>query len=195
MARMLSGFPIMRQTLFLSVLSVLGCGDESKLMSGFTDTVPGSGQHPLVGTWHYAGESFTAKMKANVTDHLAGRGVADTTASEIVDEAVDAASIIDLPTITFHADSTLTAGDPAGQMGGTWSVVGDKLHLAIDGEEYPPLTYTVRSGQTQSLQLSISAQVARGLVAASGAIDQALLDVMFRDIVQLTFGYNKTGPL
>lgn len=165
-------------------------GDDSRFMAGATDPVPA--RNYLIGTWSYAGRSFSAKMTANVTDHLIGQGVADTAAAAIAGQVVDAASIVDLPSITFNENGTLTVDVPSGPTSGTWSAVVDTLTITIDGEEYPPFTYTIRSGQSISLQLSISAQVVRELIEASGAVDQVLVDVMFRGIAQLTFGYNRT---
>lgn len=179
----------------LLILAVVtGCGSDSNFMTADDSgsSHPGYVPQSLVGTWYYAGQSFTAKMTSNVTDHLVGQGVADTTAAGIAGQVVDAASIVDLSSITFKADSTLIVGDPSGPVSGTWSVVEDELYLMIDEEEYPPFTYTIRIGQSQSLQLSISAEVVRGLIEVYGAIDQALLNVMFRGIAQLTFGYNRT---
>ena len=178
----------------LILAMITGCGSDSNPMSADDAGAihPGDVSPTLVGTWYYAGQSFTEKMTSNVTDYLVGKGVADSTAAEIASQVVDAAAIVYLPSITFNADSTLTLGDSAGQTNGTWSVVEDTLTMMIEGVEYPPFSYTIRSGQSLSLQLSISAQVVRGLIEVSEAIDQELLDVMFRGIAQLTFGYNQT---
>lgn len=66
-------------------------------------------------------------MTSNVMDHLASLGVADTTSAGTVGQVVDAASNVDLPSITFKADTTLIVGDPSGPVSDTWSVVEDEL--------------------------------------------------------------------
>lgn len=45
-------------------------------------------------------------------DHLVGQGIVSTTATMIARQVVDAVLIVDLPSITFNENYTLTDGDP-----------------------------------------------------------------------------------
>lgn len=176
----------------LALLMSPACGNDEK--SGPTSHLVDPTTPPaptLVGTWEYTGQNFAARMTANIRDYLSAAGVPDSAAAEIADELVNAASFVDIPSITFSRDGTLTVNDPAGETAGTWQASEDMLTMVIAGEEYPPLTYEISKNET--LKLSMPIENVKALMLAEEGVDRELVDVLFRGLESLTFGFKRAG--